>query len=162
MTREQFIFHVQDCQGPLRRFLTALCGGNTFMADDIAQDALIRAYIASGRFEGEKKFKSWLFKIGYNCFINKIKSTTSYSESLDTPSALKISASSSADEKFEHQDLYIALKKIPEKERVAILLHYFEDMPIKEIARILEIPSGTVKYHLSMGRTHLKEHISYE
>ena len=50
--------------------------------------------------------------------------------------------------------------RIPEKERTAIALHYFEDLPIKEIATIMGIPSGTVKYYLSVGRGHLKEYLS--
>ena len=48
---------------------------------------------------------------------------------------------------------------IPEKERTAIVLHYFEDLSIKEISSIMQIPSGTVKYYLSVGRDHLKKHI---
>ena len=44
-------------------------------------------------------------------------------------------------------------------QRTAIVLHYFEDLPVKEIAAIMDIPVGTVKYYLSVGRKHLKEHI---
>ena len=53
--------------------------------------------------------------------------------------------------------LYMALDRLPEKEKASIILHYFEDRSIKEIASILEIPIGTVKYHLSIGRNHLKD-----
>lgn len=52
-----------------------------------------------------------------------------------------------------------ALVRIPEKERTAIVLHYFEDLPIREIAVVMGIPAGTVKYYLSVGRNHLKQHI---
>lgn len=162
MTREQFIFHVRGCQGSLRRFLAALCGGDTALADDIAQDALLRAYVASEKFAGEGKFRSWLFKIGYNCFINKIKASSLPLSPIDGPAARNTIGGYGADESFRHQELYLALRKIPEKERVVIVLHYFEDLPIKEISKILEIPTGTVKYHLSLGRNHLKEYISYE
>ena len=47
MNREQFISHIEDCQKPLRRFLTALCCGDSQLADDIAQEALIKAYLSS-------------------------------------------------------------------------------------------------------------------
>ena len=57
---------------------------------------------------------------------------------------------------FKYQQLYQALDSLQEKEKAAIILHYFEDLSIKEIASILQIPSGTVKYHLSTGRTRLK------
>ena len=68
MTRDRFIAEVRTCQGPLRRFLASLCGGDTARADDIAQDALVRAYVSSDRFIGN--FKAWLFRIAYNCFID--------------------------------------------------------------------------------------------
>ena len=48
------------------------------------------------------------------------------------------------------------LEALREKEKAVIILHYFEDLSIKDIASILQIPAGTVKYHLSIGRNHLK------
>ena len=65
-----------------------------------------------------------------------------------------------SDASFRYQQLYQALDMLSEKERVVIILFYFEDRSIKEISSILGIPSGTVKYHLSIGRSHLKELIS--
>ena len=50
MSPERFIDLVRAEQESLRRFLLALCGGDSFEADDIAQEALIRAYVASGSF----------------------------------------------------------------------------------------------------------------
>ena len=64
---------------------------------------------------------------------------------------------SASDEAFRHEELQRALARIPEKERTAIVLHYFEDLPVKDIASIMQIPAGTVKYHLSVGRDHLKQ-----
>ena len=63
------------------------------------------------------------------------------------------------DASFRYQQLYRAMDLLPQKEKAAIALFYFEDRSIKEISSILDMPSGTVKYHLSMGRTHLKQHI---
>ncbi|MBQ2104433.1 MAG: sigma-70 family RNA polymerase sigma factor, partial [Bacteroidales bacterium] len=65
----------------------------------------------------------------------------------------------SADDGFRYQQLYQALDRIPEKEKAAIVLFYFEDKSIKEIAAILDMPAGTVKYNLSMGRNHLREYV---
>ena len=63
MTRERFIELIRTEQEPLRRFLLGLCSGNQSLADDIAQDALVRAYVASGSFLGLSKFSTWLFRI---------------------------------------------------------------------------------------------------
>ncbi|MBQ3765573.1 MAG: RNA polymerase sigma factor [Bacteroidales bacterium] len=156
MTRERFISEVRACQGRLRRFLASLCG-DAALADDIAQEALVRAYVSSGRFIGN--FKAWLFRIAYNCFVDHLRRVPGPSISLESPEALHILDPAASDASFRHEELQRALAKIPEKERTVIVLHYFEDLPVKEIASIMQIPSGTVKYYLSVGRDHLRKHI---
>ena len=156
MTRERFISEVRACQGRLRRFLTSLCGDSA-LADDLAQEALVRAYVSSDRFIGN--FKAWVFRIAYNCFIDNLRRVPAPAASLDSPEALHVADGSASDSSFRHEELRRALTKIPEKERTAIVLHYFEDLPVKDIASIMQIPAGTVKYHLSVGRDHLKQHI---
>lgn len=160
MNREEFIELVTQEQESLRRFLLALCCGDSAKADDLAQEALLRAYVSSGSFLGLSKFSTWLFRIGYNCFIDSLRKRMPDKTSLDDPAAINVSNSESADAAFRYQQLYQALERLPEKERACISLHYFEDLPVKDIARILHIPSGTVKYHLSVGRTHLKSYLS--
>jgi RNA polymerase sigma-70 factor (ECF subfamily) len=157
MTQERFISLVRAEQEPLRRFLLALCCGDSALADDIAQDALVRAYVASGSFLGLSKFSTWLFRIAYNCYIDHCRKAKPEHASVDD--ALDLPASDTSDAAFRYQQLYRALDRLPEKEKAVISLFYFEDRSIKEIAAILGIPQGTVKYHLSMGRTHLKQHI---
>lgn len=156
MSPESFINHVRAEQESLRRFLLALCCGDSLEADDIAQDALIRAYVSSGSFLGLSKFSTWLFKIAYNCYIDHHRKTRPEIISTDTPQALNVPATEETDASFRHQRLYQALERLSEKEKAVIALHYFEDRSIKDIAAILQIPEGTVKYHLSVGRNHLK------
>ena len=157
MTRERFISLVRTEQEPLRRFLLALCGGDAALADDIAQDALVRAYVASGSFLGLSKFSTWLFRIAYNCYIDQCRKAKP--EQVSFEDALNLPAEDASDASFRYQQLYQALERLSDKEKAAISLFYFHDLSIKEIASILGIPQGTVKYHLSMGRTHLKQHI---
>ena len=76
MNKAQFIELVSENQESLRRFLTVLCGGDSFRADDIAQEALLRAYMSFEKFEGKSRFSTWLFRIAYNCFYdNRLKSS---------------------------------------------------------------------------------------
>lgn len=156
MTRERFIDLVRAEQESVRRFLLALCGGDASLADDIAQDALVRAYVASGSFLGLSKFSTWLFRIAYNCYVDHHRKPRLETVSSDTKQALSVPATDETDSVFRHQRLYQALESLPEKEKASIVLHYFEDRSIKEISSILEIPQGTVKYYLSTGRNHLK------
>ena len=157
MTRERFIEEVRQQQEPLRRFLLALCAGDGALADDIAQDALVRAYVASGSFLGLSKFSTWLFRIAYNCYIDHCRKPKR--EEAPVEEAIHLQADDASDKAFRYQQLYQALDKLPQKEKAAIALFYFEDKSIKEISAILNIPQGTVKYHLSIARQHLKQHI---
>ena len=157
MSPERFIDLVRAEQESLRRFLLALCGGDSQEADDIAQDALVRAYVSSGSFLGLSKFSTWLFRIAYNCYIDRCRKIKPETIQPDSPQALDIPATDETDASFKYQQLYMALDRLPEKEKASIILHYFEDRSIKEIASILEIPPGTVKYYLSIGRNHLKD-----
>jgi len=157
MTRERFISEVSACQGSLRRFLASLCAWDNSLADDLAQEALIRAYVNSDGFKGN--FRPWLFRIAYNCFIDHIRRKGDPALDIESDQVQAQFSPSDSDEAFRHEELRRALALIPEKERSAIVLHYFEDMPAKDIAAIMKAPIGTILYYLSMGRKHLKEHI---
>ena len=153
MTREQFISPVEATQNAVRRFLVALCCGDTSLADDIAQEAYIKAYLSCDSFSNPEKFNSWIFKIGYNTFLNHKRGerlSVGYEE------AKEITAPDDADASFAYQDLYEALKKIPAKERTSILLFYMQNYSIKEIAEIQDTSGAAVKQYLSRGRFHLR------
>ena len=159
MTREVFIAHVEREQEALRGFLLALCCGKKDDADDLAQDALVKAYISSAGYQEKGKFRSWLFKIAHNTFLNH-KASCRTVESLDE--ARTLVSSTSTDSSFEHQDLYLALRALPPKERSAITLFYLNGYNIKEIAAITETSEDAVKKQLSRGRDKLKEELKVE
>jgi RNA polymerase sigma-70 factor (ECF subfamily) len=124
----------------------------------MAQEALVRAYIHSDGFNGN--FKAWLFRIAYNCFIDHTRRSPLPSVDTDSPAAARIPSSGESEEDaFRREELQRALSLIPEKERTAIVLHYFEDLSAREIAAIMHAPIGSVLYWLSSGRKHLKQHI---
>ena len=153
MTREVFIAHVEREQEALRGFLLALCCGNKSDADDLAQDALVKAYLSLTGYRDKGKFRSWLFKIAYNTFLNH-KASCRTIESIDE--ARTFIGGTEADASFEHQDLYLALRTLPPKERSAITLFYFNGYSIKEIAAITDASQDAVKQQLSRGRDKLK------
>ena len=115
MSPERFIDLVRAEQESLRRFLLALCGGDSQEADDIAQDALVRAYVASGSFLGLSKFSTWLFRIAYNCYIDRCRKIKPETIQPDSPQALNIPSTDETDAAFKYQQLYMALDQLPEK-----------------------------------------------
>lgn len=69
MTREQFISHVKSTQNAFRRFLVALCCGDSQLADDVAQEAYIKAYISCETLKDQSRFNAWIYRIGYTTFL---------------------------------------------------------------------------------------------
>ena len=153
MTRDVFIALVEREQEALRGFLLALCCGKKSDADDLAQDSLVKAYLSSAGYQEKGRFRSWIFKIAYNTFLNHKASC----RTMDTlEEARTVISSQSAESSFEHQSLYLALRTLPPKERSAITLYYLNGYDIKEIAAITETSEDAVKKQLSRGRDKLK------
>jgi RNA polymerase sigma-70 factor (ECF subfamily) len=154
VTREVFIAHVEREQEALRGFLLALCCGNKSNADDLAQDALVKAYLSSAGYQDKGRFRPWLYKIAYHTFLNH-KASCRTMASIDE--ARMLIGNTSAESSFEHQDLYLALRTLPPKERSSITLFYLNGYNIKEIAQITENSEDAIKKQLSRGRDKLKE-----
>lgn len=157
MTRKEFIRQVEENQKAVRRFLTALCCGNQPLADDLAQDTFVKAYLSLEKFRSESKFIIWIFRIAYNTFIShNRKQHVSISNNVNIKEAELFAAKASSDSMFEYQELYLALEKLTDKERSAILLHYLQGYSINEIAEINGCSVDAVKKQLSRGRQHLQ------
>ncbi|MDE5653067.1 MAG: RNA polymerase sigma factor [Muribaculaceae bacterium] len=153
MTREQFISHVEATQKAFRRFLVALCCGDAALADDVAQESYIKAYLSCESFSNVGKFNAWIFKIGYNTFLNHRRGERL---TVGMEDVREVAASDKADSRFAYQDLYEALNRLPAKERTSVLLFYMQGYSIKEIAEIEDTSQDAVKQHLSRGRAHLR------
>lgn len=155
MNREQFIRRAENCQNAFRRFLTALCCGDSQLADDIAQESLLKAYLSCDGLNEADKFNAWLYRIGVNTFLTHrrnaaVRASCSYDE------AMHAAAGESADSAFRYQSLYRALDRLSERERSSILLFYMEGYAVREIAEIVGASQNAVKQHLSRGRIHLR------
>lgn len=157
MTKQHFIELITAEQGRLRRFLCSLCNGDMYRADDIAQEALLKAYISFEKFEGRADFSTWLFRIALNCFYYDSKRKTIQLSDSQNLCDSDGDNTYNSDYAFEYQELYEALSDLSLDERTVILLFYMEDKSIKDISSIMNMPSGTVRSHLSRGRNHLRK-----
>lgn len=159
MTREQFIIQVKNHEKSFRRFLMALCCGDSALADDIAQESYIKAYLSVENLENPDKFRYWLYRIGHNTFLSHKRSEklmVGYEE------VKEMQSESASDSNFKYQELHLALNRLPLKERIAILLYYMEGYSIREISGIVDSSEESVRQQMSRGRKHLKEYLKLE
>lgn len=154
MTRAEFIDNVEACQEPLRRFVAALCVGDLHLADDIAQEALVKAYLAKDTFRGRGGFKTWVFSIAHNTYLDFCRRRR---PTVEIGAVEGVSGSGMADSAFRYQELYAALAQLSDKERAAVSLYYIEGYKIEDIAGITGSRVDAVKQQLSRGRAHLRE-----
>ena len=145
---------------------------NLELAKDASQNAFTKAYFGLDRFQGEAKFKTWLFRI----VINEAKDSyrrekargmfrfwsASPDEEGNGESILDVIPSEGASprETFEVNEakerLERAIYRLPEREREVFILRYLNGFAIAEVADALGIAAGTVKAHLAQGTEKLK------
>lgn len=159
MTRQQFIVNVKTVQKAFRRFLTALCCGDSHLADDIAQESFIKAWLSIDNLKKLDNFSSWIYRIGYNTFLNQCRYRKHHP---GYEAVVFTEAEETADSSFRYQELYAALNRLTPTERTSILLYYMEGYSVKEIAEIENVGVNAVKQHLSRGRRHLKSLMANE
>ena len=135
-------------------------------AEDLVQDALVKAMRARDQYEPGTNLKAWLFKILTNTFINKYRRGGLERVVLDGPDADPLAdgwvsaasmralrdPESQALRPIVQEEIHRALDELPEEFRVAVVLSDVEELSYKEIARIADIPVGTVMSRLARAR----------
>ena len=144
---------VKKYQSSIRRFFLHQTLGDKELSDDLAQETFIKAYTHLTTFKNLSNFSTWLFRIAYNIFYDYIRNRkeTSGLEDWEVDATYQIEQKRIGEE----MDIYRGLSLLKETERACVTLHYMEDLPIEKIAAIMEIPSGTVKSHISRGKEKL-------
>jgi RNA polymerase sigma-70 factor, ECF subfamily len=123
--------------------------GNRERADDLAQDAFITAVDALPRFDVERPFRPWLKRILLNAGIDEIRRLRRGPVPLDWFADRRRAATE--DEHREAGDLVDAVRALKPARRNVIVLHYWLELQVDEIAALLELPYGTVASRLSRG-----------
>ena len=133
--------------------LAAAVTGSHVTAEDIAQDALIRANRNWDRVSTYDKPGAWLRRVTINLALSARKRAAA-----ELKARLRLGAERSLTPAPEiHDDVWAAVRKLPGRQRAAVALHYLEDRPVAEIAEILDCAESTAKVHLHRGRTALSQ-----
>lgn len=120
---------------------------------DAIQETLISAYKNIANLKNENYFKTWIIRITINKCYDLIQKNNLNSEKNEKTIFYEESESQGSIE--TKMDLESAIKQIDDDLRVVTVLYYYDDIPVKEISKILDIPPGTVKSKLSRARDDL-------
>ena len=134
------------------------------LAQDVAQEAFVKAYRALGRFRQGAPLRPWLLRIVANEAINRAKAGSRHptldltvAETRAADPALSPEAQALARERREM--VVRALNEMKEDDRLVIAYRWFFDLSEVEMAEVLGIPRGTVKSRLSRAMSRLREHL---
>lgn len=147
---DSFTLLMNEMQGRLYRMAFSYVR-NKDDALEIVQETVYKAFISIHKLQKPQYFSTWLIKISVNCaldYIRKSKKIVFMDKDHED--------SYVPEDRGETIDLYEALRVLDEKTRIVIVMRYFEDMPLKEIANILDTPLSTVKSMIYRGLEKLK------
>lgn len=130
-----------------RKMWGALVGftGDREIADDAIAEAFARAIRHTGTIDD---VRAWTWRVAFRLAAAEMRRGERPAE---TPEPMPTEPSSNA------ADLVAALRRLPERQRMAVMLHDYADRPTKEVAEILGCSTATVHVHLSRGRKRLRE-----
>ncbi|MCD8155177.1 MAG: sigma-70 family RNA polymerase sigma factor [Clostridiales bacterium] len=127
---------------------------------DIVQECILKAYESMGRLRRPEFFKTWLTRILINCAKLHLRRCSRISpgdvEERGAGERTSLEPAVSVEEKW---DLFHAIDRLPERYRSVVILKYFNDLKISEIASVLEIPEGSVKSYLYRAKKELRVYL---
>jgi RNA polymerase sigma-70 factor (ECF subfamily) len=132
--------------------------GNAADAEDVAQDAFIRAYVKFESLREPERFRAWVCRIARHVALNHIRSATRFrkrEESITYGATAGVDVETTAEDREFKCRLHDAVDRLPERLRVVVLLCAIEELEPTAVAAILGIPAGTVRSRLHAGRKQL-------
>lgn len=149
-TGTQFVQHGER----LYRFCLRLCGNRAADAEDLAQDVWLQAWQNRAAFQGRAQFTTYLFRIALNRFHRLRKRDTN--DTVPSAGENSLFQPDLAAQSVARLDLARALDTLPDTLRDAFVLVKVEGMKYREAARVLNIPQGTVQYHVHEATLRLR------
>ncbi len=159
---------VRRHQRPVFNLIVRMVRDRT-LAEDLSQDAFLKVFSRLDRYDPQYKFSNWVFKIAHNTVVDHLRQRRGEPLPLDVrgrsdePSAAE-PRDPAAPDPLESlvraeiaQEIECAVAALRPEYRQVIVLRYHEDLSHEEIARIMDLPVGTVKSHLHRARAQLAE-----
>lgn len=156
--RREFEQRLEEC-GTLAFRVARGVLRNAADAEDVAQEALLRAYRRFARLRDPSRFRGWLVRITFRLALDQARSArrrehreTLWAMSTPRPTAEDIAASNEFGRRLEQ-----AMESLPNKSRLVLLLASMDGHSLEKVAEVLQLPLGTVKSRLHSARKQLAE-----
>jgi RNA polymerase sigma-70 factor, ECF subfamily len=133
--------------------------GNAADAEDVVQDTMLKVWIHRGRWQhGRAKFSTWLYRVVSNrCIDLRRKPRTENVDVVPEVADSQPDASSQIERNELRDMLEVAMQRLPEHQRIAVILSYHENMSNGEIAEVMDTTVAAVESLLKRGRQQLRE-----
>ncbi len=145
--------------------------GNSQSAEDLSQDVFIEVYRSVHRFRGDARLSTWLYRIAVNKSLNHIRDNKKHNivrslerfffgekeENLEVEDYIYGTADSPMTSREHARQLYSAIEKLPDNQRIAFTLHKFDDLSYKEIAEIMDTSLSSVESLIHRAKKNLQK-----
>jgi RNA polymerase sigma-70 factor (ECF subfamily) len=154
---------VRRWQGPLVNLAYRFCRDRG-RAEEMAQEAFLRAYRSLEGWRREAAFSTWLYALATNLYCSELRRIPARTVTLEDIAEPRDPRAIDGGLEQEDQDLAVrrAVHALPAKYREAVTLFYFHDMDIAAASRSLSLPEGTLKARLSRARAILRRKLSQQ
>ncbi|MFB9328705.1 RNA polymerase sigma factor [Paenibacillus aurantiacus] len=154
--KEAYAQLVKDFKDPVYRYALGMLN-ERMDAEDIAQEAFVKAYYSLTSLESEFAFSSWLFQIVSNLAKNRLKKRVRERDyQVEANDSTVDRGSSDPSERISMEE---ALARLSMEHREVVLLHDVQGYRYEEIAQVTNVPLGTVKSRLFAARTALRKEL---
>ncbi len=160
---------VRRFEAPLRRYVRRLLGREAASADDVLQNAFIKAYMNLNDYDPLRPFSPWIYRIAHNEAVSHMRKIKSGPQPLPQDDADAIlerivdpdDPASLHGRKHATAQLRRALDRLDPKYRDILTLRYLEEQSYDEISDILQLPPGTVATLLRRGLQRLRQDLEF-
>ncbi|MCH5298402.1 MAG: RNA polymerase sigma factor [Ruminococcus sp.] len=164
--KSDFDSYVTKYSADLTRLCISLCGSRDY-ADDLFQETWLKALRHYKKRNADVPFDKWLYSICVNTYKNVLLSARhrkSYHFRTDEEQTEFFNSIPEVNDenRDDYSTLHYAISALPKKQKIVIVLYYFKDYSIKDIALIVNAPEGTVKSRLSTARKALERRLINE
>ncbi|MBT8254100.1 MAG: sigma-70 family RNA polymerase sigma factor [Flavobacteriaceae bacterium] len=130
-------------------------------AEEVAQDTFIKVFKSLSRFKGDSKFSTWIYKIAYNCCLDRLKRNKRQwnTVAIDSFTENRVKALEDTFKQLETKERHEAIRKcidkLPAQDGFILTLYYFDELPLEEVAKVMGVTSNNAKVKLFRSRKRL-------